>query len=608
MSESESVQVLYMEDNAATARLVQRRLGRAGHRVDVARDGEEGLAMHAAGRYDVLVVDHCLPVHSGLEVIQTLVSQGTLPPTIMVTGSGSERLAVEAMKLGAADYIVEDVGGGFLDLLPAVIEHVLEQREPEEEQQAAQEALRQSELEYRTLASNIPGMVYRARSDWSTEIVSKSEEICGYLIEELNSEEVNWLDIIHPDDKERVIEGGSQLLEEPMALTQEYRIIAEDGSTRWVSDRKTSCFAGEVFQGVGGVVFDITDRVRAEQELRASEKRFRDVAMSTSDWVWELDGEDRYTYCSEGLVDVLGYPADEVLGRTPYDLMLPEEGTRVRKIFEEIARSREPIVDLESWSTDHEGRQVCLLTNGVPVFDNQGNYRGYRGVAKDVTQRVRAEEQTKASLHEKEVLLREIHHRVKNNLQIVSSLLYLQAKKIKEQQLLEICQDSQNRVKSMALIHETLSQSQNLARIDIGAYIGNLSNHLVRTYAVSSRAINLQVNIGDVSLGVDTAVSCGLIVNELVSNALKHAFPGRSGPAGEIRIDLDGDEEHGYTLVVSDNGVGFPPDLDLTNGDSLGFQLVSNLVRQLDGAIEVRREGGAEFRVTFAEPGQRQTG
>ncbi len=217
-------------------------------------------------------------------------------------------------------------------------------------------------------------------------------------------------------------------------------------------------------------------------------------------------------------------------------------------------------------------------------------------MAIDVTERNRALEKLTASLKEKEVLLKEIHHRVKNNLQVLSSMLRLQAGYIKDPQALELFEESQNRVRTMALIHEKLYQSQDLARIDFADYLRNLTNHLVRSYN-GPKEVALKVDVGEVHLTVETGIPCGLIVNELVSNALKHAFPGDR--SGQIIVSLqrcDGT----YVLSVKDDGVGFPKDVDFRNTPSLGLQLVNTLATQLDGTVALIANGaGTEFRIEF---------
>lgn len=226
----------------------------------------------------------------------------------------------------------------------------------------------------------------------------------------------------------------------------------------------------------------------------------------------------------------------------------------------------------------------------------------YQQVQAELAERKRAEEQLKASLKEKEVLLKEIHHRVKNNLQIISSLLKLQSAYTKEEQVLGMFKDSQNRIRSMALIHEKLYQSKDLSRIDFAEYIRDLAGNLLRSYKASSQAITLKTNVNDINLNIDTAIPCGLIINELISNSLKHAFPTPSTDK-EICINIYSSGNHQFILNLSDNGIGFPKDLDFRNTESLGLELVCTLTEQLDGTIELDSSKGTSFNITFSEIG-----
>ncbi len=214
----------------------------------------------------------------------------------------------------------------------------------------------------------------------------------------------------------------------------------------------------------------------------------------------------------------------------------------------------------------------------------------------EVVERQKAERQLKASLQEKEVLLRELHHRVKNNLQVISSLLQLQSRHVKDPRALELFKESQNRVRSMGLIHEKLYRSRDLARIDMADYVRNLTDHLLHSYGFRDDALTLDVAIDDVRLSIDTVVPCGLLIHELVSNALKHAFPERRGA---IRVELRVGPNGRYTLAVSDDGVGIPETLDYRESDSLGLQLVTALAEQLDGDVTLDRERGTTFTIVF---------
>ena len=211
--------------------------------------------------------------------------------------------------------------------------------------------------------------------------------------------------------------------------------------------------------------------------------------------------------------------------------------------------------------------------------------------------RKQAEEQIRRSLQEKEVLLKEIHHRVKNNMQVISSMLNLQSAYIEDKQALDMFNDSQNRVKSMALIHEKLYQSRDLARVDFSEYVDTLTNHLFRFYDTHNPLISLRTDVDSIMIGVDMAIPCGLILNELVSNSLKHAFP--NNEKGKIMVSFFSNNGSS-TLSVRDNGIGFPQDVDFRDMDSLGLQLVNTLVQQIEGEIKlISRKKGTEFTITF---------
>jgi PAS domain S-box-containing protein len=221
----------------------------------------------------------------------------------------------------------------------------------------------------------------------------------------------------------------------------------------------------------------------------------------------------------------------------------------------------------------------------------------YGRAQEELASRTQAEAQLTALLREKELLLREIHHRVKNNLQIISSLLELQSDTIQDPSVLALFNDSQQRIRSMALVHEILYQSQDLAQVDVGAYLQSLSVQLFRSYGVDAQRIALRTDMERVLLDIDRAIPCGLILNELLTNVFKYAFP--EGRAGEIRLVLRADPARHVTLMVQDTGVGLPEELDFRYTESLGLQLVCMLTEQLGGTITLTRQGGTTFTLTF---------
>ncbi len=343
---------------------------------------------------------------------------------------------------------------------------------------------------------------------------------------------------------------------------------------------------------------DITDRKRAQGALRESEEDLQAIFDSVGDGIALIDATGKVIKINKRIVEIGGYNEDEIVGKRIALLKMfppPSLAKTLYSFTKLISGQYCPPFDIEAYTKAGEKLDVELRGS---LLRKRGRVVGMVGVMRDVTERRRAEEQIKASLREKEVLLKEIHHRVKNNLQVISSLLYLQSKDVEDNRTLKMFQDSENRVRSMALVHERLYQSQDLARIDFAEYARNLANYLFRSYGINTNVIQPKISVDDVFLGVDTAIPCGLIINELVSNSLKHAFP--DGRAGEIRIELRAGDEGQFTLMISDNGVGFPAGLDFRDGGSLGLQLVNALVDQLEGTAELDRRGGTAFKIAFA--------
>jgi two-component sensor histidine kinase/putative methionine-R-sulfoxide reductase with GAF domain len=222
-------------------------------------------------------------------------------------------------------------------------------------------------------------------------------------------------------------------------------------------------------------------------------------------------------------------------------------------------------------------------------------------IAAQLDERKRAEKKITQSLKEKEILLREIHHRVKNNMQVISSLLKLQSHRVKDKEALEIFRSSQTRIRAMALIHEKLYQSQDFTRVNFRDYLTSISRYLYQSYETQPGAIQLTINIEDLTLDITTAIPCGLIINELLSNSLKHAFP--DGREGEITISLHSPEKDTFELTVSDNGTGIPEEIDIKTTDSLGLYLVKILTKdQLKGEITLDRSKGTTLIITFPQP------
>lgn len=282
-----------------------------------------------------------------------------------------------------------------------------------------------------------------------------------------------------------------------------------------------------------------------------------------------------------------------------------EEKATIEELSERIAsleKTNQALMGRVERSVDSTGSSFSLFERNIRLQETV-NERTKQleemntELTAEIVERKEAERQIRQSLQEKEVLLKEVHHRVKNNLQIITSLLNLQAVEITDPDTREKFRDSMGRVKSMAIIHERLYQTDNLAEVALAEYIDSLTRFLAGTVSGNGGRINIVQEVEDVALPIDMAVPCGLIVNELVTNSLKHAFPDERG--GEVKISCSRDVEGVVTLSVRDSGVGLPDDIDPENLSSLGMRLVHNLTDQLDGSLEFGNDGGAAYSIEF---------
>ena len=338
----------------------------------------------------------------------------------------------------------------------------------------------------------------------------------------------------------------------------------------------------------------VLDRKRAE-EVRA---RLAAIVESSVDAIVGITLDRTVVSWNRAAERLFGYPARDAIGNPISFVMLPDRVHEESQIIDRLKRG-EYIDHFETVQRRKDGQEFPVSLTISPIKDATGKIIGASKSVRDISDKKRAEEQIQTSLREKEVLLREIHHRVKNNLQVIYSLLRLQSKLVTDPKASALFKDSQARVKAMALVHETLCQSKNLSRIDMSEYSRTLTRCLFESYGISSDTLGLNLNIAPVSFSMETAVSCGQLINELVSNCLKHAFP--NGRTGGITVELLSNGNDTYLLTVSDNGVGLPSDFEVGKAESLGWQLVPMLVEQLNGTFELQESAGTTVRLTFSE-------
>nr|QNO46546.1 hypothetical protein HPDFPBIK_00005 [Methanosarcinales archaeon ANME-2c ERB4] len=343
-----------------------------------------------------------------------------------------------------------------------------------------------------------------------------------------------------------------------------------------------------------GLENKVEERTAKLDELLEEQK----VLLSTIPaFVYFKDRNSNYIAANKAFADKTGTSVDEIAGKTDYDFFPKAQADAHMAYDHEVMESGEPKYDIEELVTEADGAFVWTSTSKTPFFGSGGEVIGMVGMTLDITERKKAEDRIKSALKEKEVMLREIHHRVKNNLQVVSSLLNMQARNATDEKTKGILSESRDRVMTMSLIHSQLYEGSDLAEINMKEFVDRLLGQL-QSYQVGDTRITRVVRVDDYPLPISVAVPVGLIINELLSNALKHAFEGMD--EGKIEVSLTASGDGRINLKVSDDGVGLPPEFNIDESKTLGLRLVKILTEdQLQGTLEVTSDGGATFKMEF---------
>lgn len=620
------IEILLIEDNPGDAALIEDMLEEFSsfpYELKNAATLNEGLNLLKENSFDVILADLGLPDSDGIDTFLEIHARNSRIPIIILTGMTDERLGINAVKQGAQDYLVKGQVDG--KLLIRSIQYSIERKKSEEKIQNLANVVESSNDAI--ITKSLDGII----TSWN----KGAEQIYGYSAEEalgkpadflipseLNNESKRLLEIVKRGEKVHQYETSR---------------VRKDGRIIDVSMTLSPIFdiSGEL-AAVSIIARDITESKKAEERLQRSEERYRIIAEQTGQLIYEYDIEDGKIYWAGAIEKVTGYTQEE-LTNIGIELWInnvhPDDQVRVwnQKMNDYIQNTK----NAESKRNCHleyrfrrkDGEYIYIEEHVVCL--QKGNYLTNKvfGIMKDITEKKKAENVLKRI---EEARKKEIHHRIKNNLQVISSLLDLQAEKFAgsdsydPSKVLAAFKDSQNRVISMALIHEELYGSREVSTLNFGAYLQKLTEDLLRCYNVGASGINLRLEIEENTFfDMDTAVPLGMVVNELVSNSLKHAFPDKK--SGEIRIKLSREENRkfkndklkgknegrkckNYTLTISDNGTGIPESLNIEDSDTLGIQLVTILVDQLDGVLELNRNSGTEFIIEFSvEEKQQET-
>jgi len=554
---------------------------------------------------DLLITDWTLPDGKGIDLLSSNHKKAEFP-IIVMTVLDNEKAAIEAITSSALNHVIKS--NAALAVMPYIAERVIREWQYGTEQNTTITKLQNEESLYLKVIENLPIRVefYNDKLKKFTYFNSKVNW-CGYTQKEWNQlSHEDRKTFIHPHDLSWVDSAYTKwrLSNVKTPLNIEYRILQKNGNYKWIESlyyKENSPDNAECRcrPSVGDCedktiihfTWDIDKQMQAEEALQISINRGRSIIAAIPDMMFCLKRDGTVIKLSDEIQDKLPMTYKRILGKKIWDVGFPmNHRDRLLNLITKTLESSE-IQTLE-YQLDTERSIKYFEARLVPWSEDE-----VLAIARDITKRKMAEESLNSALKEKEVLLKEIHHRVKNNLQVISSLLDLQSSSIKDKRIAELFSESQNRIRTISLTHEQLYMSENPSKFDFAAYIRNLSNALLFSLSIKPTQHEVNIDINEVFLEINLVIPCALMINELVTNSLKYAFPGDKH--GEINIRCYPGEDKKYVLTVSDNGVGFPEDLDYRNTDTLGLQLVNMFVNQLYGTIELDSSKGTEFRITF---------
>lgn len=468
------------------------------------------------------------------------------------------------------------------------------------EQKRAQDELRRSEERFHNAIESAPNAMLMVNRGGRIEMLNlQAEVVFGYSRDELLGQPIEML----IPERFRGRHSGHRMSyfakpeARPMGAGRDLYALKKDGSEFPVEIGLSPIETQDGLMVLASVI-DITGRKSQEAALKRSEERVRQVIEGAPNAFVMIGQDGRIEMVNVATERMFGYPREELLGK-PVECLIPEryreQHPALRAAFFARPEMRPMGAGRDLFALKKNGTEFPVEIALNPVWNSEG-LKVLAAIA-DITERKKKEDEIKAALREKETLLGEIHHRVKNNLQIVQSMLHLQAAKFEDEAWRDAVRDCENRIKSMALIHQTLYQSDDFSRVDFAGFLNALALTLINSYRIDPGRISVSVEADQVLLPITAAVPCGQIANELVSNALKHAFP--EGRCGKVAIALSRSEQRGVVLTITDDGVGIPEGITMRSPGGLGLRLVNLLTDQLRGTLSMRRANPTRFIVQF---------
>lgn len=580
--------LLLGEADSAEAELIRRALrdARTGAEIEIAETLPDFRGRAAARPPDIALIDLSLPGGNVFDVFSSPPESGAFP-ILAAAASADPSAAAASLKAGALDFV--DLSPGALAFLPLRIERALREWRLRRDGRNSPDDLNISEIALQAiLRSTADGIIAVGLDDRILYYNERFLEMWQIPSEAMASGDLAGLfravldQVEDPDGFRKRIEALSTSLEDDFEIVRfkDGRIF--DRVSRPMMDGKTP-------RGRLWTFSDVGMQIQTAAALRESEVIFREFFKHSPVYVFIKDEKDRALRLSDNFENMLGRPADELLGKRT-DELFPAAAARKMMDDDRMLLKTGTKVEVE----EELGGRI-FSTIKFPIFVEGKEY--ISGFMIDITERTRMDRALRGNLREKDVLLQEIHHRVKNNMQVISSLFSIQARHSESEECRRILKEGQSRIRSMSLVHEKLYQSRDLSKIALPGYIESLAIHLFQANLADPEQVKLETDFEDIALDVNLAIPFGLILNELISNALKHGFA--KGRQGTLRIRLRRGAGGEVVLRVTDNGAGLPPHYDVRKSETFGLKVVNLLVNQLGGVLDLDRVGGTSFIVTF---------
>jgi PAS domain S-box-containing protein len=584
--------ILYLEDNPIDVELIHSRLEAEGiaHRLIHSATAKQFMHALEARSYDIVLMDYSVP---GFEKLTALkMTRERLPdvPVIIISGVIGEEIAIEMLKQGAIDYVLKQR----ISRLAPAIRRALQETQEHLRRKAAEKALKESEEHYRTIFSN---------TGTATVIIDDKAIIClandefkklAGTAAKVTEGKSRFTDFVDGEDQRKLSAFLADHLKDKTSAPRrsEFHFIDAKGGRKNII-LTISGIPGTLKSVVS--LLDSTELKKKQHELKEAEEKYRMLFETSPEAIILCDLEGRIQACNPQGARLIGIPSDKAVGQpflkaanaSSYDLS-PLQGLLSGVLKGSDKRALETQIGVNG-----ETRWI----NVIPTFlkENKKPY-ALQLIIREITERKMAEDRIQKDLKEKEVLLKEIHHRVKNNLQLMCSLLHLQSASFRDDSSRKRCEACRDRIYAMSLVHEHLYLSRNLSSINFSESAQSLIHKLIDSHEVRGR-VSVHLEMKDVSLPIGISIPLALIVNELVANALQHAFP--EGRKGQIRLLLHPAARNSFEFVVMDDGIGLPNSIDMENTKGFGLHLVSMLVRQIDGTVVINRKKGTSFKILF---------